>query len=744
MLRKIFTIGSFLIAGSMFVANAQTNLKDAKVSSENVEEKELSRPKEEITLAHIWKEYRFYAKSVGGLRSMNDGLHYTVLEDGNIVKYAYKTGEKVSRLVNAEDLKLDDKKIKINAYEFSADENKLLLATEKESIYRRSWKARHFVYDITDKTITQLSEGEKEMYASFSPSGSKVAYVKDNNLFFKDFTNGKETQVTSDGEYNQIINGASDWVYEEELELSKAFEWSPNGASLAFYRFDEGAVKQWNMKLYDGLYPSDYRFKYPKAGEDNAKVAVKIYHLSNQKTVDVQISNPFEYLPSIQWTHNPSQLAVISTNRHQNELHINLVDSKSGESKSIHKETSETYIEFPFSVYFTKDQKNFIILSEKSGYRHLYMHNMKGELVKQITKGKWPVTEFYGIDETNGLLYFQSAEVSPMDRNVYRIGKNGKAKTKLTTKKGTNNAVFSKGFKYFINYYTNANTPNYVTLNSKDGSEIRVLEDNEKLNAHLKRYTLTPKTFFKFKTSEGVELNAWKILPPNFDEKKKYPVFLTIYGGPGSQTVTNSWGGQNYFWHQLLAQRGYIVVSVDNRGTGARGVDFKKVTYKQLGKYETQDQIEAAKYFSSLPYVDASRIGVQGWSYGGYMSSLCLLKGAEYFKAAIAVAPVTNWRYYDSIYTERYMQTPQENEDGYDDNSPINHVEKLEGNYLLVHGTADDNVHFQNTTEMINALVKADKQFDLAVYPNKNHGIYGGNTRYHLYKKMTDFIMENL
>lgn len=744
MLRKIFTIGSFLIAGSMFVANAQTNLKDAKVSSENVEEKELSRPKEEITLAHIWKEYRFYAKSVGGLRSMNDGLHYTVLEDGNIVKYAYKTGEKVSRLVNAEDLKLDDKKIKINAYEFSADENKLLLATEKESIYRRSWKARHFVYDITDKTITQLSEGEKEMYASFSPSGSKVAYVKDNNLFFKDFTNGKETQVTSDGEYNQIINGASDWVYEEELELSKAFEWSPNGASLAFYRFDEGAVKQWNMKLYDGLYPSDYRFKYPKAGKDNAKVDVKIYHLSNQKTVDVQISNPFEYLPSIQWTHNPSQLAVISTNRHQNELHINLVDSKSGESKSIHKETSETYIEFPFSVYFTKDQKNFIILSEKSGYRHLYMHNMKGELVKQITKGKWPVTEFYGIDETNGLLYFQSAEVSPMDRNVYRIGKNGKAKTKLTTKKGTNNAVFSKGFKYFINYYTNANTPNYVTLNSKDGSEIRVLEDNEKLNAHLKRYTLTPKTFFKFKTSEGVELNAWKIIPPNFDEKKKYPVFLTIYGGPGSQTVTNSWGGQNYFWHQLLAQRGYIIVSVDNRGTGARGVDFKKVTYKQLGKYETQDQIEAAKYFSSLPYVDASRIGVQGWSYGGYMSSLCLLKGAEYFKAAIAVAPVTNWRYYDSIYTERYMQTPQENEDGYDDNSPINHVEKLEGNYLLVHGTADDNVHFQNTTEMINALVKADKQFDLAVYPNKNHGIYGGNTRYHLYKKMTDFIMENL
>lgn len=744
MLKKIFTISSFFIACTTLSINAQTNLIDAKVDSEHKEGTVNSREKVDITLAHIWKDYKFYAKSVNGLRSMNDGLHYTVLQEGSIVKYAYKTGEKIETLVNAADLNLNGNDLKINAYEFSADENKVLLATEKESIYRRSWKARHFVYDLTDKSISQLSAGEKEMYATFSPSGSKIAYVKDNNLFYKDFTNGEETQVTSDGEYNQIINGASDWVYEEELELSRAFEWSPNGASIAFYRFDETNIKQWNMKMYDGLYPSDYRFKYPKAGEENAKVAVKIYHLAASTTIDVKISGEFEYLPSIKWTNNPNQLAVMSTNRHQNELNINIVDAKSGESSSIHKETSETYIEMPFFVHFTKDQKNFLIMSEKSGFRHLYMHNMNGELLNQITKGKWPVTDFYGYDEELGLLYFQSAEVSPMDRNVYRIGKTGKGKTKLTTNKGTNKAVFSNGFKYFINYFTNANTPNYISLNANDGSEIRVLENNEKLKSHLERYNLTSKTFFKFKTSEGVELNAWKILPPNFDEKKKYPVFLTIYGGPGSQTVTNSWGGQNYFWHQMLAQKGYIVVSVDNRGTGARGVDFKKITYKQLGKYETIDQIEAAKYFANLPYVDAKRIGVQGWSYGGYMSSLCLLKGAEYFKAAIAVAPVTNWRYYDSIYTERYMQTPQENESGYDDNSPINHVEKLEGKYLLVHGTADDNVHFQNTTEMINALVAADKQFDLAIYPNKNHSIYGGNTRYHLYKKMTDFLLENL
>ena len=331
-----------------------------------------------------------------------------------------------------------------------------------------------------------------------------------------------------------------------------------------------------------------------------------------------------------------------------------------------------------------------------------------------------------------------------MDRNVYAINLDGSGKKRLTKKDGTNSADFSNSFTYFINYHTTANTPNYVSLNNASGNTIRVLKDNQNLSQTLAEYEIGEKTFFSFKTSQNVELNAWMIKPPNFDETKKYPVFLTIYGGPGSQTVTNSWGGSNFFWHQLLAKKGYIVVSVDNRGTGARGVDFKKLTYKQLGKYETEDQVEAAKYFASLPYVDGSRIGVQGWSYGGYMSSLCLLKGADYFKAAIAVAPVTNWRFYDSIYTERYMQTPQENEDGYDDNSPINHVEKLRGKYLLVHGMADDNVHLQNTSEMISALVDADKQFDLFVYPNKNHGIYGGNTRYHLYTKMTNFVLENL
>lgn len=701
-----------------------------------------------IDLKDIWKDYTFSSETVRGVRSMADGKNYTALEKGksgvNLVQYNYRTGKKATTLIDAKNLVFNDNKLEMQSYEFSADENKILVGTEVEAIYRRSSKAHYFVYDLETQKVEQLTPEDKQMYADFSPSGNKVAYVVKNNLYFKDFSNGKVTQVTSDGEYNKIINGASDWVYEEELELSKAFQWSADGNKLAYYRFDETAVKQWNMKMYDGLYPSDAQFKYPKAGEENAKVQVKIYNLTDSKTVNVNLGTEYEYIPSIEWTKDPSTLAVISSNRHQSEVKVNLIDAITGNGKTIHTEKSDTYIEMPFDVHFTKDKEHFIILSEKSGFRHLYLHKIDGSLKNQITTGDWPVTSYYGMNEKKGIAYFQSAETSPMNRDVYSVNLDGSNKKRLTKKEGTNRADFSNSFAYFINYHTTANTPNYVSLHNSAGNTIRVLKDNQKLNQTLVEYEIGAKTFFKITTSKNVELNAWMIKPPNFDEGKKYPVFLTIYGGPGSQTVTNSWGSSNYFWHQMLAQKGYIVISVDNRGTGARGVDFKKVTYKQLGKYETEDQIEAAKYFATLPYVDASRIGVQGWSYGGYMSSLCLLKGAEYFKAAIAVAPVTNWRFYDSIYTERYMQTPQENEDGYDDNSPINHVEKLKGKYLLVHGMADDNVHLQNTSEMISALVDADKQFDLFVYPNKNHGIYGGNTRYHLYTKMTNFLLENL
>jgi len=728
-MKRIFS--SIFICAYLFLAISEVTAQDKAIGLED-----------------IWKNYTFSAKTVRGIRSMNDGIHYTVIERGDkgvqLSKYKYETGELENVLFTAEDLTFEGEAINMESYEFSSDENKVLIGTEIEYIYRRSYKAHYYVYDLKAKNIQKLGNDEKQMYADFSPSGSKVAYVQNNNLYFKDFSNNETVQVSQDGEYNKIINGASDWVYEEELELSQAFQWSADGQRIAFYRFDEEAVKQWNMKMYDGLYPSDYRFKYPKAGEENAKVQVKIFDIQNKKTLDVKITEEFEYLTAIHWTENPEELTVISSNRHQNKVLVHLVNAKSGDSKVIHTEESDTYIEMPFDIYFTKDKKHFVILSERSGFRHLYLYQMDGILKNQITKGNWPVTSYYGLDEKAKKVYFQSAESSPMDRHIYSIGLDGKGKKQLSKKEGTNRAVFSKSFAYYMNYHTTANDPTHVTLHASSGKEIRVLEDNEKLKEKLSEFKISPKTFFSFETSQNVKLNAWMIKPPDFDENKKYPVFLTIYGGPGSQTVTNSWGSSNYFWHQLLAQKGYIVVSVDNRGTGARGVDFKKITYKQLGKYETIDQIEAAKYFASLPYVDAKRIGVQGWSYGGYMSSLCLLKGAEYFKAAIAVAPVTNWRYYDTIYTERYMQTPQENADGYDDNSPINHVDKLKGKYLLVHGMADDNVHLQNTSDMISALVAADKQFDLFVYPNKNHGIYGGNTRFHLYQKMTNFLLENL
>lgn len=704
--------------------------------------------KKNITLEDIWVKGTFSSESVYGLRSMNDGYNYTILErkaNGiQLSRYSYESGEFVEPIIDVNSMVAEEDTLLMQDYGFSADESKVLVSTEVEPIYRHSTKAHFYIYDLESGETTKLSDGNKQMYASFSPDGSKVAFVKDYNLYYKDLETGEEIQITTDGKKNKILNGMSDWVYEEELVLVQAFQWSPDGEKIAFYRFDESEVKQYNLKIYDNLYPSTYTFKYPKAGEENSEVQIKIYDLASKETVDVKFDKEYEYFTSIEWTENPNTLAVLGSNRHQSNLDILLADAKTGKTEVLYTESSDTYIEMPFEVYFLKDNKHFIILSEKDGYNHIYLYDMKGKLVKQITKGKWVVTDFYGVDEGKGAVYYQAAEISPLVRNVYSIGLDGKDKKRLSNFDGTNSAVFSKGYKNFINYNSTANTPSRISLHEVDGTEIRLLKDNSELRESMEDFNLSKKEFFTFTTSDNVKLNGWMIKPPNFDKTKKYPVFLTIYGGPGAQTVTDSWGGANYFWHQMLAQKGYIVVSVDNRGTGGRGAAFKKITYKELGKYETIDQIEAAKYFAGLPYVDAERIGVQGWSYGGYMSSLCILKGAEYFKAAIAVAPVTNWRFYDSIYTERYMQTPQENPDGYDQNSPINHVEKLEGNYLLIHGTADDNVHFQNTAEMISALIAANKQFDLFIYPNKNHGIYGGNTRNHLYHKMTDFILEKL
>lgn len=697
----------------------------------------------EITLENIYENRTFSPGYVWGLRSMNDGEHYTRLEKQSlIIKYSYKTGKEVARLLEVGAVKTELIG-KISNYIFSADESRILLETGVEPIYRHSYKASYYIYEVSTKKLELLSENGKQQLASWSPDGTKIAFVRDNNIYVRNLDSKEEIQITTSGEWNKIINGAPDWVYEEEFGFSQGFEWSPDSKSIAYYEFDESGVKEYSMPMYNDLYPSLYTYKYPKAGEDNSKVTVHVYNLDKKEDKTVLTSNDnYEYFPRIKWTRKADNLMVYAMNRPQNKLFLHLYNTNTGENPIIYQEENEYYIDISDNIYFLEKGETFIFTSEKDGFNHLYEISLDGKNVRQITKGNFEVTSLLGYNEKSKTIYYESTEESPMQRHAYTIDINGLKKTRLTTRQGTNELEFSNGFKYFINFNSSANTPYYISLHDAKGKEIRVLESNESLVATAKEYGFLKKEFITIKAGE-YDLNAWIIKPPKFDESKKYPVFMYVYGGPGSQTVEDSWS-YDLAWYQMLAQKGYIIVSVDNRGTGARGEKFKKMTYLQLGKYETEDQIEAAKFLGTLPYVDATRIGIFGWSYGGYMSTLCITKGADYFKTAIAVAPVTNWRYYDNIYTERFMRTPQENADGYDSNSPINHIDKLKGNYLLVHGTADDNVHYQNSMELVAELVRADKQFDVFFYPNSNHSMNGRNARYHLYRKMTNFILENL
>jgi len=699
---------------------------------------------QEITLKDIYKKGAFRERSVYGIRSMNDGEHFTTLERGKkITRYSFKSGETIETLFTA-----TDDNFNIRAYEFSADESKILLAVNAEYIYRRSFTADYYIYDIQSKELKKLSEKGRQMFAAFSPDASKVGFVRDNNIYIKDLSSDEEKQITFDGKFNHIINGGTDWVYEEEFAFTRAFFWSPKSDKIAYYKFDESEVPVFNMTKYNNeLYPENYAYKYPKAGEKNSVVSIHVYNLNtaNTNTMDVGKETD-QYIPRIKWTPKNNQLVIIRENRLQNHIEILLANTENGTSKVIYEERNKYYIERIDDSYMTMtdDGKHFIINSEKDGWNHLYLYDINGKFINQITKGEWDVTDFIGLDNKSNTIYYQSAEESPLHRAVYSIKTDGSKKKKLSEKKGNNRTVFSKGFKYYINYYSNSKTPRYITLHNKRGKLIRILEDNEKLKQTVKEYNFTPVEFLTINTpSSKWDLNAFMIKPPNFDPDKQYPMFMYLYGGPGSQSVLDSWS-RSSAWYQMLAQKGYIVVCVDNRGTGGRGEEFKKMTYGQLGKYETIDQIEAAEYLSNLPYIDENRTGIFGWSYGGFMSSLCLFKGADVFEMAIAVAPVTSWRYYDSIYTELYMGLPQDNPDGYDDNSPLNHANKLKGKYLLIHGTADDNVHFQNAIELSEKLVQENKQFEMQFYKDKDHGIHGGNTSYHLYTRMTNFILENL
>lgn len=684
----------------------------------------------------------FSPRSVRSLNWMNDGQYYSALSDNKVVQYSVRTGEEVETLVDGNALD-----ISIVSYSFSDDESMVLLMTDRQSIYRRSYTAVFYIYDRNSDSIKKLSEG-RQSYATLSPDNTKVAFTRDNNLFYADLASGIEVAVTDDGKFNFIINGSTDWVYEEELYLTQAFAWSPDSKRLAYYRFDESGVREYNMQVWNegALYPEDYRYKYPKAGEDNSVVEIYLYELASGSKVKADIGDETDiYIPRINWTKNPELLAIQRLNRLQNQLDILHVNAKTGSSTPILTDKSSTYIDFTFcdDLTYLENGKQFIFSSEKDGYKHFYLHNLDGSLVNQITSGAFEALNMQGLDQKRKVIYYTSTEVSPLETHLYSISLSGKGKKKLTGKAGVHAINMSDDCSYYMDYHSAADVPLNVSLYQTNGNKlIKVMQDNQALADRIKEYGLVGKEFFKITNDNGDELNGFFLKPADFDATKKYPLLIYQYSGPGSQNVSNRWGGGHYIWHQYLAQNGYIVAVVDTRGTGNRGEAFKKVTYKQLGKYETEDLISAAKTLASYTYVEESRIGVWGWSYGGYMSSLCILKGNDVFKTAIAVAPVTTWRYYDTIYTERYLQRPQDNPEGYDDNSPNTHADKLMGNFLLVHGTGDDNVHFQNSVALQDELIDAGKQFDSYYYPDRAHGL--GNRRGHLYQMMTNFIMEKL
>ena len=704
---------------------------------------------QKITVEAIYTG-QFQAKGMVELQSMKNTTKYTVLNFDQASRslqidvFDFATLKKVNTLIETKNQsKLADG---IDSYTFSSDEKMILIANNTNQIYRYSFSADYFLYNLETKELTKILEQVQEPF--FSPDGKKIAYVKENNIYIYDVASKTNSQITTDGKKNEIINGITDWVYEEEFAFVRAFDWSKDSKKIAYIRFDESQIPEFSMSVFaKDLYPKIETFKYPKAGEKNSLVSLHLYTVDSKTTKKVDLSqyNDF-YIPRIEWTNDANVLSAKILNRHQDNLDLLFVDGTTAAAKVVLNEKNNSYIDFVDKDNLTfLDDNSFIWTSEQDGFNHIYWYDKSGKLINQVTKGNWEVTEYYGFDEKNKTVFYQSTENGSINRDVYRISLDGKNKTRLSQNLGTNAATFSPNFQYYINSFSSAAQPTTYTLNdSKTGKQLQVIENNAVLASQLKAYELPSKEFFVLKTEKGNELNAWILKPKDFDPSKKYPVFMYQYSGPGSQQVNNEWSNHDDFWFMMLTQQGYIVACVDGRGTGYKGADFKKVTYKQLGKYEVEDQIDAAKVIGNYSYVDKSRIGIWGWSYGGFMSSNCILKGNDVFKMAIAVAPVTNWRFYDSVYTERYMQTPQENPSGYDNNSPINFVEKLKGKYLLIHGSGDDNVHVQNSMQMMEALIQANKQFDSQIYPDKNHGIYGGKTRIQLFNKMTNFIKNNL
>jgi dipeptidyl-peptidase-4 len=699
-----------------------------------------------ITVEDIWYNYKFYPKAPRGINHLNDGIHYSLNLEEAIAKYELLSGDFIEVLFNAKQFygvagfsgKIDD-------YTFSFDEQKILIKSEAESIYRHSQKAEYFVFDIQNASFRKLYNGEKQSNATFSPDGQKVAFVVNNDLYYVTIKDMNSKQITHDGKINEIINGMSDWVYEEEFKLKQAFSWSPDSKYIAFLRFDESKVREYTLTSYNNeLYPETMTYKYPKVGEENSKVELKIFNLKKKKSRKANLPSGTNYIPRIKWTNDADILSAIVLNRLQNHLQLFRINASNGRSKVILEERDERYINLPTYWNYLSDGKHFLWTSEREGFNQLYLYDLKGRKKKKLTDGNYDVTACYGIDNRSSLIYYQSAEKSPLERHIYQLGINGKNKKKLTSANGWYDAHFTKNFNYFIGEHSSLNSPPTHRLFDNKGRLFRDIEINPDIPQYQKIYQTNRIEFFEFENTSNYQLNGYYIKPDNFNPSTQYPVLMYVYGGPGSQSVEDKWLNQNYWWFQMLADEGYIVACVDGRGTGGRGTEFRKMTYLKLGHYESIDIIETAQFLGHLPFVDADRIGIFGWSYGGYLSALCLFKGADIFKLGIAVAPVTNWKWYDTIYTERFMRTEKENPDGYRLNAPIYYAYKLEGHLLLMHGMSDDNVHFQHSVELANALIQSNKQFDTHYYPNCKHGIYKGIARMHLYTKMTNFIKDHL
>lgn len=699
----------------------------------------------------------YWPKQIDGVNPMNDGESYTQLSPDHkrIVRHSFKTGKEIATVFDVETARGSKKLPRIDGYIMSPDEHRILIQTETKGIYRRSYTAVYYIYDVRNNTLEPLSEGGPQQVPLFSPDGNVIAFARGNNLFLVKLLFGNaEVQVTKDGKFNEVINGLPDWVNEEEFTTNRSFDFSADSKVLAWVRYDESQVPIYSMQEFKGLYPArsefdaypgTYDYKYPVAGQKNSEVKVMTFDIKNRvtRTLDVPLDKD-GYIPRIKFTSDPTKLAVITLNRHQSQMDVYMANPLSKVCKLVLREKNEKYVRETAYTQMKFYDGHFSLLSERSGFQHLYWYNLGGQLEAQITKGNFEVTDFYGYDARTGSFYYASTQESPLRRAVYKADKQGRVK-KLSSSVGTNSAKFSKTMKYYMNVYSSAQQPPVTTLCDNNGKTITTLIDNADLKAKVEK-VVGKKEFFQFTTSEGVQLNGWMVKPRDFDASKKYPVVMYQYSGPGSQEVTDSWNLGFYgagIFESYLTEQGFICACVDGRGTGARGADFEKCTYLQLGLRESQDQVETAIYLGSLPYVDKANIGIWGWSFGGFNTLMSMSEGRPVFKAGVAVAAPSNWKYYDTVYTERYMRTPNENAAGYAIN-PMERAANLSGSLLLIHGTADDNVHFRNVAEMSEALVQANKQFEMQIYTNRNHSIYGGNTRYHLLTRMCDFFKRNL